>query len=154
MSRESATATCWPAARATDAGHALLIYFTGYPAFEPGLPACATVEAHVSAHIVALSVTVNTSFIVATQLIMLRLVRRHRRSRALALVGLIWAASWAVFGLAALPIQLASRVAFEFTVTALFGLGETFVAPAPDGSRRRRHAFALSAGRPPSTARG
>jgi MFS family permease len=107
----------------------LLIYFTGYPAFEPGLPAYATVEAHVSAHIVALSVTVNTSFIVVTQLIVLRLVRRLRRSRALALVGLIWAASWVVFGLAALPIPLASRVAFVFTFTALFGLGETFVAP-------------------------
>jgi len=107
----------------------LLIYFTGYPAFEPGLPAYATVEAHVSAHIVALSVTVNTAFIVATQLLVLRLVRRLRRSRALALVGLIWAASWVVFGLAALPIPLASRVAFVFTFTALFGLGETFVAP-------------------------
>lgn len=82
-----------------------------------------------SAHIVALSVTVNTSFIVATQLIVLRLVRRLRRSRALALVGLIWAASWVVFGLAALPIPLASRVAFVFTFTAVFGLGETFVAP-------------------------
>jgi predicted MFS family arabinose efflux permease len=107
----------------------LLIYFTGYPAFEPGLPAYATVEAHVSAHIVALSLTVNTAVIVATQLIVLRLVRRLRPSRALALVGLIWAASWTVFGLAALPIPLASRVAFVFTFTALFGLGETFVAP-------------------------
>jgi hypothetical protein len=107
----------------------LLIYFTGYPAVDSGLPAYATVEAHMSAHIVALSVTVNTAFIVATQLIVLRLVRRLRRSRALALVGLIWAASWVVFGLAALPIPLASRVACVFTFTAVFGLGETFVAP-------------------------
>jgi MFS family permease len=82
-----------------------------------------------SPHIVALSLTVNTAFIVATQLIVLRLVRRLRRSRALALVGLIWAVSWAVFGLAALPIPLASRVTCVFTFTALFGLGETFVAP-------------------------
>jgi MFS family permease len=107
----------------------LVLYFTGPPAFDSGLPAYATVEAHLSAHIVALSLTVNTAFIVAAQLIVLRLVRRLRRSRALALVGLIWAVSWAVFGLAALPIPLASRAACVFTFTALFGLGETFVAP-------------------------
>ena len=107
----------------------LLIYFTGFPAFDSGLPAYSTVEAHMSAHIVALSLTVNTAFIAAMQLIVLRLVRRLRRSRALALVGLIWAVSWAVFGLAALPIPLASRVACVFTFTALFGLGETFMAP-------------------------
>lgn len=107
----------------------LLISFTGYPAFDSGLPAFATVEAHMSAHIVALSLTVNTAFIVATQLLVLRLVRRLRRSRAVALVGLIWAVSWTVFGLAALPIPLASRVTCLFMFTALFGLGETFVAP-------------------------
>lgn len=107
----------------------LLISFTGYPAFDQGLPAYSTVEAHMSAHIVALSLTVNTAFIVATQLLVLRLVRRIRRSRSLALVGLISAVSWAVFGLAALPIPLASRVTCVFMFTALFGLGETFVAP-------------------------
>jgi MFS family permease len=107
----------------------LLISFTGYPAFDSGLPAYSTVEAHMSAHIVALSLTVNTALIVATQLLVLRLVRRLRRSHALALVGLIWAVSWAVFGLAALPIPLASRVTCVFMFTALFGLGETFVAP-------------------------
>ena len=107
----------------------LLIYFTGPPAFDSGLPAYSTVEAHMSAHIVALSLTVNTAFIVATQLLVLRLVRRLRRSHALVLVGLIWAVSWAVFGLAALPIPLASRVTCVFMFTAMFGLGETFVAP-------------------------
>src|SRR5713101_5461136 len=107
----------------------LLIYFTGPPAFDSGLPAYSTVEAHMSAHIVALSLTVNTAFIVATQLLVLRLVRRLRRSHALVLVGLIWAVSWAVFGLAALPIPLAGRVTCVFMFTAMFGLGETFVAP-------------------------
>jgi hypothetical protein len=36
-------------------------------------------------------------------LFILRLVQRLRRSRALSLIGLIWAAAWAVFGLSALP---------------------------------------------------
>jgi MFS family permease len=107
----------------------LLLAFTGYAALDSGLPAYATVEAHVSVHVVALSLTVNTAVIVAAQLIVLRLVRVLRRSRALATIGLIWALSWAVFGLAALPDSSAARIACVFAFTGLFGLGETFMAP-------------------------
>jgi MFS family permease len=107
----------------------LLLAFTGPAAFDTGVPAFASVAAHVSDHAIALSFTINTAVIVAIQMLVLRLVRRLRRSHALALVGLIWAVSWAVFGLAALPIPLASRVTCVFMFTALFGLGETFVAP-------------------------
>jgi MFS family permease len=107
----------------------LLLAFTGYPAFDSGLPAFATVAGHVSVRVVALSVGVNTALIVATQLLVLRLIRRIRRSIAVAMTGLIWAGSWAVLGLAALPIPLAARVACVFAFTGLFGLGETFFAP-------------------------
>jgi hypothetical protein len=37
------------------------------------------------------SFTINTAVIVAIQMLVLRLVRRHRRSSALAAIGLIWA---------------------------------------------------------------
>lgn len=60
---------------------------------------------------------------------MLRLVRRARRSSALAVSGLILAVSWAVLGLAALPTAPIGRAAFVFGFTALFGLGETVLAP-------------------------
>jgi MFS family permease len=107
----------------------LLIAFTGYAAFDSGLPAFSTVVAHVSIHVVALSFTVNTTLIVAVQLLVLRLIRRRRRSFAVWLTGLIWAVSWAVLGLAALPIPSAARIACVFAFTGLFGLGETFIAP-------------------------
>jgi MFS family permease len=107
----------------------LAIAFTGYAALDSGLPAYATVEAHVSVHVVALSITVNTVVIVAAQLFVLRVVRRLRRSRALAAIGLIWAISWAVFGLSALPVSLPARITCVFLFTGLFGLGETFMAP-------------------------
>lgn len=107
----------------------LLLAFTGYAALDSGLPAYATVEAHVSVHVVALSLTVNTVVIVVAQLTVLRLVRVLRRSRALAVIGLIWALSWAVFGLAALPGPPAAQIACVFAFTGLFGLGETFMAP-------------------------
>jgi MFS family permease len=107
----------------------LIVAFTAYPAFDSGLPAYASVEAHVSARVVALSLTVNTALIVLAQLFVLRRVRRARRSSALAISGLILAASRAVFGLAALPVAATGRIAFVFGFTALFGLGETVLAP-------------------------
>ena len=107
----------------------LIVAFTAYPAFDSGLPAYASVEAHVSARVVALSLTVNTALIVLAQLFVLRRVRRARRSSALAISGLILATSWAMFGLAALPVAATGRIAFVFGFTALFGLGETVLAP-------------------------
>jgi MFS family permease len=66
---------------------------------------------------------------VLAQLFVLRRVRRARRSSALAITGLILAVSWAVFGLAALPVAATARIAFVFGFTALFGLGETVMSP-------------------------
>ena len=107
----------------------LVLAFTGYAALDSGLPAYATVEAHLSVHVVALSLAVNTAVIVGGQLVVLRLVRRLRRSRALSVVGLIWAVSWAIFGLAGLPLSVGARYGCVFLFAALFGLGETFMAP-------------------------
>jgi MFS family permease len=107
----------------------LVLAFTGYAALDSGLPAYATVEARVSVHVVALTITANTVVIVASQLLILRLVRRLRRSRALAATGLIWAASWAIFGLSALSAPPGLRVACVLLFGALFGVGETFMAP-------------------------
>ena len=107
----------------------LLMAFVGYPAFDSGLPAFSTVVAHVSVRVVALSFTVNGAFIVATQLLVLQLVRRLRRSVAVMLIGVIWAASWALLGLSALPALPGARVAGVLAFTAVFGLGETFFSP-------------------------
>ena len=107
----------------------LVLAFTGYAALDSGLPAYATVEAHVSVHIVALSITVNTAVIVGAQLAVLRLVRTLRRSRALALIGLIWAISWSVFGASALPLSHGARIACVLSFAALFAVGEMIMAP-------------------------
>jgi MFS family permease len=107
----------------------LVLAFTGYAALDSGLPAFATVEAHATVRVVALALTANTALIVIAQLFVLRLVRRLRRSRALAAIGLIWAVSWAVFGLAGLGLPAGLRIACILSFAALFGLGETFMAP-------------------------
>lgn len=107
----------------------LVLAFTGYAALDAGLPAFATVEAHAPVRIVALALTVNTALIVVAQLFVLRVVRMLRRSRALAMIGLIWAVSWAVFGLAGLDLSHSARIACILGFAALFGFGETFMAP-------------------------
>jgi len=107
----------------------LVLAFTGYAAFDSGVPAYATVEAHVSVHVVALATTVNTAVIVTAQLAVLRLVRKLRRSRALALIGVIWAACWALLGASALPISHGGRVACVLSFGALFAVGEMIMAP-------------------------
>jgi MFS family permease len=107
----------------------VLLAFVGPAAFDSGLPAFSTVVAHVSIHVVALSATLNTAIIVATQLLVLRLLRRSRRSRGVTLIGLLWAVSWTVLGLASLPLPSAVRVACVFSFTGLFGLGETCSVP-------------------------
>ena len=107
----------------------LALALTGYAALDSGLPTYATVEARVSVRVVALSITLNTAVIVASQLVVLRLVRRLRRSRAVSAIGLIWAVAWAIFGLAALPGAAGLRVACVLAFTGLFAVGETFMAP-------------------------
>lgn len=107
----------------------LVLAFTGYAALDSGLPAYATVEAHVSVRVVALSIAVNTAVIVGAQLFVLRLVHRLRRSRALAAIGLIWAVSWGVFGMSALPMPAGFRIACVLSFNALFAMGEMFMAP-------------------------
>jgi MFS family permease len=107
----------------------LVLAFTGYAALDSGLPAFATVEAHAPVRIVALALTANTALIVVAQLFVLRLVRMLRRSRALAVIGVIWAVSWGVFGLAGLGLPHAVRITCILAFAALFGLGETFMAP-------------------------
>jgi MFS family permease len=131
----------------------LVLAFTGYAALDSGLPAFATVEAHVPVRVVALSLTANTVLIVVAQLFVLRLVRMLRRSRALAMIGLIWAVSWAIFGLAGLDLSQAARTACILGFAALFGLGETFMAPTISplvnslaDDRTRGRANALSSG--------
>jgi MFS family permease len=131
----------------------LVLAFTGYAALDAGLPAFATVEAHAPVRVVALALTANTALIVVAQLFVLRLVRVLRRSRALAMIGLIWAVSWAIFGLAGLDLPYAVRIGCILGFAALFGLGETFMAPTISplvnslaDDRTRGRANALSTG--------
>ncbi len=107
----------------------LLLAFAGTATFDSGVPAFASVADHISDHAIAVSFTINTGTIVAIQMLVLRLVRRRRRTFALATVGLIWVAAWTLLGFAEVVDGPGWRIVILFAFTGLFGVGETFVAP-------------------------
>jgi hypothetical protein len=128
----------------------LLLALTGYAALDSGLPAYANVVGDVSAKVVALSLSANTLMIVLVQLPVLRVLRGRRRTRAVAVVGVIWCGSWTLFACCALPGSPGMRDAIVLAFGALFGVGETFMAPtiaplvntlAPEGVRGRANAL-------------
>lgn len=108
----------------------LLLALTGYAALDSGLPAYANVVGGVSAKVVALSLSANTLLIVLAQLPVLRLLRGRRRTSAVATVGVIWCVAWVLLGFCAVPDTMAARNVLVLVFAALFGLGETFMAPS------------------------
>ena len=107
----------------------LLLALTGYAALDSGLPAYARVVGHVSPQAIALVFAVNTAVIVGGQLVVLRLLRTRRRSSSLACAALLWGLSWAVLGIVP-GLSQNGRTTAVLVFGGLFGLGETFMAPA------------------------
>ncbi len=100
-----------------------LFAMTGYASLDSGLPAFARVVGGASPSTIALAFTVNTVLIVSLQLPALRVVRRWRYTRSLAVAAVVWGASWALLGL-----SQATWAVLGFGV--VFGLGEVFMATA------------------------
>ncbi|MEV7090584.1 MFS transporter [Streptomyces sp. NPDC093085] len=131
-----------------------LVFFACYGQFESGLAAYGTEAAGIGPSTLGVALAANTAVIVAAQFVVLRLVERRRRSRVIAVVGVVWAFAWAVAGFAGLgPGGQAVATAAFVSTYALLGLGEAMLAPtvaplvadlAPAGAvGRYNSAFAL-----------
>ncbi|MEV0850596.1 MFS transporter [Streptomyces sp. NPDC049954] len=109
---------------------AFVIFFACYGQFDSGLAAYGVEAAGISASTLGIALAANTAMIVVAQFAVLKLVERRRRSRVVALVGLLWALAWAVAGFAGLGhgSQAMATAAFISTY-ALFGLGESMLSP-------------------------
>ncbi|MFJ4920794.1 MFS transporter [Streptomyces sp. NPDC088725] len=107
-----------------------VVFFACYGQFESGLSAYATEAAGIEPATLGIALAANTAVIVLAQFVVLRLVERRRRSRVIALVGLIWAFAWVVAGYAGLGhgSQTMATAALISTY-ALFGLGESMLSP-------------------------
>ncbi|MCX4691995.1 MFS transporter [Streptomyces sp. NBC_01408] len=131
-----------------------VIFFACYGQFESGLAAFGTEAAGISPSTLGFALAANTGAIVVAQFVVLRLVEKRRRSRVIALVGLIWTVAWVVAGFSGLGHGSAVMAAAAFVTTyALFGIGEAMLSPtlaplvadlAPEGSvGQYNSAFAL-----------
>lgn len=110
---------------------ALVLTSCGYAQIEVGFPAFATVVVGVSPRVVGWALAANAFTIVLAQLFVLRVLEGRSRTRALAVVGVVFAAAWLVLGGAGLVdggnLLLAS--AGVIACAWIFSLGETLLSP-------------------------
>ncbi|RSS58012.1 MFS transporter [Streptomyces sp. WAC06614] len=131
-----------------------VLFFACYGQFESGLAAFGTEAAGISPATLGFALAANTGAIVVAQFAVLKLVEKRRRSRVIALVGLIWTVAWLIAGFSGLGHGSTAMAATAFVTTyALFGIGEAMLSPtlaplvadlAPEGSvGQYNSAFAL-----------
>jgi MFS family permease len=109
---------------------ALALGVFGYAQLNGPWAAFATLIGHATPRVVGIAFAANTAAIVVSQLAVVRLTRRWRRTRLLGLTSALWAVAWAATGLAALPALhgLPADVILVLSL-GIFGLGETFLSP-------------------------
>ncbi|UFR03279.1 MULTISPECIES: MFS transporter [Streptomyces] len=131
-----------------------VLFFACYGQFESGLSAYGVEAAGISTSALGTALAANTLMIVVAQFAVLKLVERRRRSRVIAVVGLIWSVAWLAAGFAGLGHGSQEMATAAFVSTyALFGLGEAMLSPtvaplvadlAPEGmAGQYNSAFAL-----------
>ncbi|MFD1833133.1 MFS transporter [Streptomyces desertarenae] len=107
-----------------------VMFFACYGQFESGLSAYAVEASRISPAALGAALAANTAVIVLAQFVVLRLVERRRRSRVIAVVGLIWTVAWLAAGVSGLVAERhALAVAAIVSTYALFGLGEAMLSP-------------------------
>jgi MFS family permease len=111
---------------------ALTLTTVGYAQIEVGFTAFSTVVAGVPPGVVGWALAANTLIIVAAQLFVLRWLEGRSRTRALAVVGVIFAVSWLVLagaGVAGSNGWRALAIAGVVACSAIFAMGETLLSP-------------------------
>jgi MFS family permease len=107
-----------------------VMFFACYGQFESGLSAFAVEVARIPPAALGGALAANTAVIVLAQFVVLRLVERRRRSRVIALVGVVWTVAWlAAAASGVLPGGHTAAVTAIISTYALFGLGEAMLAP-------------------------
>ncbi|MFJ6788264.1 MFS transporter [Streptomyces angustmyceticus] len=107
-----------------------VLFFACYGQFESGLAAYVTEVTRIPPASLGIALAANTAAIVAAQFVVLKLVERRRRSRVMALVGMVWTVAWIAAGLSGL-VHGAQVVATTLLIStyALFGIGESMLSP-------------------------
>ena len=120
--------------------------FVGYAQLNSGMPAYARAIGEVSTRGLGLAFAANTLVIVLLQLVVLQRIEGRRRTRVIAVMAFVWAASWALLGASGLWPGTWSATFFVAACASVFALGETLLQPtmpaivndlAPDHLRGR-----------------
>ncbi|WP_431047657.1 MFS transporter [Streptomyces sp. P1-3] len=107
-----------------------VMFFACYGQFESGLSAFAVEVARISPATLGIALAANTMAIVLAQFVVLKLVEGRRRSRVIALVGLIWTAAWLAAAASGLVHgSHAIATAAIISTYAMFGIGEAMLSP-------------------------
>jgi MFS family permease len=109
----------------------LVLTTCGYAQIEVGFTAFATTVAEVSPRVVGWALAANTLTIVIAQLFVIRILQGRSRARALAGVGVLFAAAWLVLGGAGLVdgAQALMAALGVIACASIFALGETLLSP-------------------------
>jgi len=110
----------------------LILTTCGYAQIEVGFTAFSIEVAQVPPRVIGWALAGNTLLIVLAQLFVLRWLDGRSRTRALALVGVFFAASWAVLAVAGVAGQrgvVPLAVAGVVTCAVVFAIGETLLSP-------------------------
>jgi MFS family permease len=124
--------------------------FVGYSQLNAGMPAFARAVGEVSTQGLGLAFGANTLTIVLLQLTVLRRIEGRRRTRVIAVMGVLWAVSWLLLGASGLVPGTAGATLLVAGCATVFALGETLMQPtipalvnelAPDHLRGRYNAL-------------
>jgi len=128
--------------------------FVGYSQLNAGMPAYARGVGEVSTRALGLAFAANTLVIVLLQLVVLRRIEGRRRTRVIAVMGVVWACSWLLLGLSGLVPGTLGATLLVTACAAVFAFGETLLQPtipalvndlAPDHLRGRYNALSSGA---------
>ena len=109
-------------------GLTALVVTVSYGQYHSSFPAFATGEGGISARALSLAFAVNTLTIVCAQLIVLRLMMGHRRTRGIMLACALWTVTWALT-IAAGHVAGGIAVLLFALAMMFFALGETLFSP-------------------------
>jgi MFS family permease len=128
--------------------------FVGYSQLNAGMPAYARAVGEISTRGLGFAFACNTLVIVLLQLVVLQRIEGLRRTRVIAVMGVIWALSWLLLGGTGLVAGTVGATMLVAACASVFALGETLLQPtipalvndlAPDHLRGRYNALSSGA---------
>lgn len=124
--------------------------YVGYSQLNAGMPAFARAIGEVSTRGLGLAFAANTFVIVVLQLFVLQRIEGRRRTRVIAVMGVVWAGSWLLLGATGLVSGTVGATLLVAACASVFAFGETLLQPtipalvnelAPDHLRGRYNAL-------------